>query len=212
MQKISKLQQLEIDKLPTEYKSLFDAFFWLNEADLLLEMLLPIITSNAKKAARFAFDQLLEDDLPVASWNIVQDAVLGWARTYAGAEVTLINNRTKNMVQQKVLDWINSGDPLRELEKQLVPEFGIVRARRIAATEVTNAYSGGKLHAWRASNVVEGKKWMTVMDDRVCRICMSLDGQEVGLNEYFIDIDGNQHQRPGAHVNCRCDIRPVVKL
>ena len=83
--------------------------------------------------------------------------------------------------------------------------FSRNRASMIAVTETTRAYASGNEAAWRASQVVEGKEWMTAYDEAVCPICAPLSGKIVKLNESFGRVD-----KPPAHVNCRCWIVPVV--
>ncbi|HUV82855.1 MAG TPA: phage minor head protein [archaeon] len=188
-----------------ESKSVFDGFFWFEEADILFDILFSLIKGLAVKIGKQAASGI---DI---SWELVNDAVVEWARQFSAEEVTKITTVTRKMVQTKVSDWIASGQPLRELEKQLLPEFGAVRAKRIAVTEVTNAYAGGNLETWRASEMVEEKQWFTAGTD-VCEICLGLDGQIVPLNAMFIsDFDGSTHERPPAHVNCKCWMQPIVK-
>lgn len=188
-----------------ETKSVFDSFFWMDEADILYAILLPLITGLAVKIGKEAAVGI------GVHWGLVNDAVVEWAKGFAAEEVTLITTSTRKMVQGKVSDWIASGEPLRELEKQLIPEFGRMRAKRIAVTEVTNAYAGGNLETYKNSGVVDYKRWNTAGTD-VCPICVGLDQQEVPLNAMFhSDYDGSSYDRPPAHVNCKCWIQPVVK-
>lgn len=187
-----------------EKKSVFDSFFWMDEADILYAILLPLIT-------KLAVDMGKQAAIGIGvHWGLVNDAVVQWASNFAAEEVTLITTTTRRMVQDKVADWIASGEPLRELEKELLPTFGKVRAKRIAVTEVTNAYAGGNLETWKASEVVDYKRWYTAGTD-VCDVCQSLEGQEVPLSAMFIADDGSMYYRPPAHVNCKCYMQPVVK-
>lgn len=189
---------------PDELKSVFDGLFWLAEADILYAILLPLITKMAVDTGEIAAVGI------GVEWGLVNDAVVEWASNMAAEEVTKITTTTRKMVQTAVSDWMASGDPLKELEKQLLPEFGAVRAKRIAVTEVTNAYAGGNLETYKASGVVDYKRWNAAGMD-VCQICMDLDQQEVPLNAMFISGDGSQYDRPPVHPNCRCWIQPVVK-
>jgi len=189
-----------------ENKSVFDSFFWMDEADILYAILLPLIT-------KLAVDMGKQAAIGIGvHWGLVNDAVVSWARNFAAEEVTLITTTTQKMVQDKVADWIASGEPLRELEKdpQFLQAFGKVRAKRIAVTEVTNAYAGGNLETYKNSGVVDYKRWNTAGTD-VCPICLSLEGQEVPLDAMFHDFAGMEYDRPPAHVNCKCWIQPVVK-
>ena len=187
-------------------KSVFDSFFWMDEADILYMILLPLITKIAVEVGKTAAIGI------GVSWDLVNEAVVNWASNFAAEEVTKVTVATQRMVQQKVTEWIGSGEPLKELERSLLPEFGKVRAKRIAVTEVTNAYAGGQLEAFKESGVVDMKEWRTAGSD-VCPICVALDSKQVPLDAMFVsDYDGSMHERPPAHVNCRCYIQPVVNV
>lgn len=191
---------------PKNSKSVFDSFFWMDEADILYAILLPLIT-------KLAVDMGKQAAIGIGvQWGLVNDAVVAWAKEHTLIEVSKIGTTTQKMVQDKVSDWIASGEPLSVLENdpQFLQAFGKVRAKRIAVTEVTNAYAGGNLETYKNSGVVDYKRWNTAGGD-VCEICMSLEGQEVPLDAMFIDFAGMQYDRPPAHVNCRCWIQPVVK-
>ena len=188
-----------------EKKSVFDGLFWLDEADELYAILLPLILKIAVETGKVSALSI------GISWDLVNDAVVDWARNFAAADVAKVTATTQKMVQDKVTEWIGSGETLKELENSLLPEFGKVRAKRIAVTEVTNAYAGGNLEAWKASGLVDGKRWNTAGTD-VCPICVGLDQMVVPLDAMFIsDYDSSVHERPPAHVNCKCWITPVVK-
>ena len=190
-----------------QIKSVFDSFFWMDEADLLFLVLLPLITKLAVNTGKVAAASI------GIEWGLVNDAVVEWARNQAAADVTLITTTTRRMVQDKVTDWIASGEPLDKLSRDpdLLAAFGKVRAKRIAVTEVTNAYAGGNLETFKNSGVVDYKRWNTAGAD-VCPICLGLDQQEQPLNApFYSEYDGSVYDRPPAHVNCRCWIQPVVK-
>ncbi len=40
---------------------------------------------------------------------------------------------------------------------------------------------------WKSSDVVGARRWHTVMDNAVCDICKSLDGQEVEIGSPYTD-------------------------
>jgi len=192
-------------KMTKEQKSVFDSFFWMDEADILYAILLPLIT-------KLAVDMGKQAAVGIGiQWGLVNDAVVEWAKEHTLIEVSKIGVATQKMIQNKVSEWIASGEPLSTLERdpQFLEVFGKVRAKRIAVTEVTNAYAGGNLETYRNSGVVDYKRWNTAGTD-VCEICQSLDQMEVPLDAMFISGFG-AYDRPPAHVNCRCWIQPVVK-
>ena len=54
------------------------------------------------------------------------------------------------------------------------------------------------------------KMWLTAKDERVCTTCGPLHGRKVGLRDTFRLQSGLTVYTPGAHVNCRCEIRLMV--
>jgi len=107
------------------------------------------------------------------------------------------------------------------------------RAETIARTESIRAANRGQLSAWRQAAdeglidpTVTRRVWIATLDDRVCQICVVLDGQTVAFRDPFtssvqaVDFtdDGDSftihtsrplkapvvEQTPPAHVRCRC--------
>lgn len=59
------------------------------------------------------------------------------------------------------------------------------------------------------------KMWLTAADEKVCKQCGPMHRKKVGVNEKFELPNGNLLYVPGAHVNCRCEVRlqiPVVDI
>lgn len=89
------------------------------------------------------------------------------------------------------------------------------RALTIARTETINAANAGQVELWNqareAGEIPSGmlKEWIATPDRRICPICESLDTQKVPLGELFVDLNGNTHDRPTAHVMCRCSLALV---
>jgi hypothetical protein len=135
------------------------------------------------------------------------DAIKDWTRTHAFKLVTDINNTTRNALRKKLSVWVESGEPLSALVKDLEPIFGKKRAELIASTEVTQAYARGNVEAWKASEMADQEpeqmppahprcrcwitltkkskgvwvyRWNTANDERVCPICGPLHRQSVG--------------------------------
>ena len=66
-----------------------------------------------------------------------------------------INQTSGKTLRRHLADWIESGEHLDVLKRDLRPMFGKVRAELIASTEVTRAYVEGNVKAWHASGLVE---------------------------------------------------------
>jgi SPP1 gp7 family putative phage head morphogenesis protein len=107
-------------------------------------------------------------------------------------------------LQQAVGDWIQSGQPIDDLVKQLEPLYGSVRAEMIAVTEATSAFANGNDVAWLESGVVEEFDIETAEDESVCPIC----NEKKDNGPYKI---GDPNGQPSFHTRCRCWKRPIVK-
>jgi len=140
-------------------------------------------------------------------WELANDEARRWAQRYAGELVRGITDTTRATIQREVANFARNQESITQLSQRLAASsaFSQERARLIAVTEVTRSYSEGNQAAWRESNVVEGKMWITSVDERVCPICGPLHGVVVPLTAQF---DGG-FDGPPAHPRCRCDIAPA---
>ena len=180
--------------------------------------------------------------VPAASalvdWDVFNESALSWLDMYLGggavpgltqegayAWVWALNESTRRGVVREIDRWVRSGAPLPELEKRLGSFFDERRARRIAVTEVTRIYASGNVMAWKASGVVNGKRWRTAVDERACPICARLNNTLVELDRGWEFSQGMLEADPAlaralrapmtvvvppAHVACRCWLAPVV--
>lgn len=92
------------------------------------------------------------------------------------------------------------------------------RAMTIAQTESAFAYNRGADEGIRQAQDagylgVMIKRWSTSGDDRVCQMCASLEGVEVGMDADF-NIGGRtlfrgQHMLPPAHPRCACAVEYI---
>jgi SPP1 gp7 family putative phage head morphogenesis protein len=179
-----------LEEVSGEYgqKSVFTDDFWFAESEALEAVLRGLLKGISTAASKRALDELLGTGAPLSiSWTQVNQAVNLLADQFVGDRIKLITDSTKRMVRDKVTAWNNSGKPLNDLAKDLEGEFGKVRAERIAVTEVTNAYGQANLITWRSSGVVDKKRWYGIGDELTCPICSTLIGQEVALDDYFVD-------------------------
>ena len=191
---------------------MLDEKFWTNEDALMWEALLPAFMDTLMDGLLDGAEILPPSLQALMNFDVVNQAALEYARAYRYEWIKGINNTTRKQVQQAVSNWIGSGDPLKNLEKQIAPIFGKVRAEMIASTEVTRVFADANQAAWKSTGFVGGKVWMTSKDDRVCPICSPMQGKEVALNNYFPSDMGGGYKSPPAHVRCRCWLQPVVSV
>lgn len=146
-------------------------------------------------------------------WTLASTRAAEWASRYSYELVGGITETTRARLATAVAEWVNNGEPLPSLIREVAPIFGRDRAALIASTEVTRAYAEGTVAGYQASGVVERLVWRTAMDERVCPICGALNNKTVGLNARFdgaLPPDVRQRfpdvtfQRPPAHPRCRC--------
>lgn len=146
-------------------------------------------------------------------WTLASTRAAEWASRYSYELVGGITETTRARLAAAVTEWVNNGEPLPSLIREVAPIFGRDRAAMIAATEVTRAYAEGTVTGYQASGVVERLVWRTAMDERVCPVCGALHNKTVGISARFdgaLPPDVRERfpnitfQRPPAHPNCRC--------
>ena len=190
--------------------------FWAGEAIRLFEILFPLIRRATTQGAENGL-AALQVDLDI-SWDLVNEGARQWAEAYTYELVTGITETSRAALQEAVSEWISSGKPLDELIRALDESglWGPVRSEMIAVTEVTRSFAEGNLIGWRESGVVDGKRWATAADDKVCPICNGVTGfggTEASLDGTFTSRDGvHEAQAPPAHIRCRCWLKPIVSV
>jgi SPP1 gp7 family putative phage head morphogenesis protein len=140
-------------------------------------------------------------------WTLANVHAREWALRHTGELIRDLSATTERAVRQATARFIDNGEPLEALKRDLEPYFGRKRAERIAITEVTTAYQQGSEDAWRASEVVSEMEWVTVNDELVCPQCGPMQGERAPLGGTF----PGGIAAPPRHINCRCFTRPVVR-
>lgn len=136
------------------------------------------------------------------NWEFANDAAAAWAITYGDNLVGEIAKTTTPRIQRLISDWITNGESLQTLIDRVQSGYlySENRARTIAVTEVTRAFAQGNIEAWKASGVMELKRWNTAVDELVCPICAPLHRTTVPMNGTW----PGGIESPPAHPRCRC--------
>jgi len=141
------------------------------------------------------------------NYDLANEFARQWAQDHVGELISGINETTTRNVRRLTQEWIASGEALPALRRRLEPTFGSVRADMIATTEVTRAYAEGNINLWQTNGLVPARPgtvppahprcrcwlvleydestnlfyyvWRTAVDERVCPICLPLDGTRV---------------------------------
>lgn len=87
-----------------------------------------------------------------------------------------------------------------------VMDISIERAELIARTESVRAFNMGSFQGAKNSGLSLIKEWSAADDERTCKVCGYLDGKRVGMNEHFVDSEGDTYFLSPAHPRCRCRV------
>lgn len=139
------------------------------------------------------------------NWQLANVQAGDWASQYSYELVKGINETTALWLGEKVNGWVNDGQPLINLQKELETVWSKNRAEMIAVTEVTRAYAQGSLFVYQGVPGIEQVSWRTAIND-VCPVCRPMHGERGNMAGVFaggLTIP--------AHVRCRCWIAPVVE-
>lgn len=128
----------------------------------------------------------------------------------------------KRQINSSILQGILQGESIPKIAKRLYPIVNNNKASaiRTARTMVTGAENRGRLDRYEdyeSKGVVMAKVWIATPDFRVRNWHLSMDGQEVDVDEPFIDGLGNELDYPGdpsapgnTVYNCRCSMRSHI--
>jgi len=132
-----------------------------------------------------------------------------------------VNEVTNKKLRKELTDGLDSGEGIGLLAKRVEKVFENAERHRsiaIARTETARAMNFGTIEAYKQSEVVEQKQWLTAFDERTCERCVAMNGKTIGLkNNYFdkgdtfmgLDFSYGEVSYPPLHVRCRCTIIPV---
>lgn len=139
-------------------------------------------------------------------FELVNQDVLNYAGTYKNEWWNRLQGATQRGMRTAIQTHIETGAPLRQLEKNLEPLFGKTRAQVIASTETTRMFAEGNKLAYKSAGV-EQVQFQTVKDTLVDPDCKAAGkGGAKGDGIYPI----NAAPEPPLHPNCRCWIAPIT--
>ena len=203
--------EMQLERLLKQVKREFKSFqpsFWEEEERLLWEYLSQEFVGIIIHGTQGGLS-LLGANASLVNQQMINSALIEYARLYRNEWLHLINETTRKTVGDIITNWLQTGDPLKELVKMLSnPELGLfskARAKRIAVTETTRLHAMGNEMVWKESGTIDQFNWMTSEDEKVCKRCLEGNqGSPYPLNQL--------HELIPAHVNCRCWGQPIVNL
>lgn len=129
---------------------------------------------------------------------------------------------TEEIIRSTIASGLEAGESIDKLADRVQERLGNdsnrYRAERIARTETIYGSNAGAELGYYQSEVVEGKQWLTAIDERTCDFCEDMNNRIELLGSSFdiSDIDLNfdysdgQMPYPPLHPNCRCTIIPIL--
>lgn len=123
---------------------------------------------------------------------LLESGVFGLNRRYAGV-----------VVRQSLANGEQEGQRRGETLFQ-------VRGELITTGNAVDAVAFGMAVAawlWERDGYEVVKTWFAQIDELTCPVCRSLHMQTVRRDEPFVDLNGEHHNHPKAHLNCRCFVQ-----
>lgn len=212
------LEQMPQEVADMQKKALIDDEVFKVKAQVdFTPLLMDVGTLAAQDALNF-----VDDDSAYVPTDLRKTVALQ-VKKFAESLIETDKDKLVNMIAQGVADG-NSIPVIRNEILQEFEEYSKMQAERITRTEVIRASNEGTLDAWKQSEVVEAKQWLTAEDERVSEDCMEMNGVIVGLEKDYDDeirdILGNKKagqilsyghvEEPPLHPNCRCTLLPVL--
>lgn len=213
------LSQVDEEVARMQKKALF------NEQDEILRATVdftPILEQVGVLSAQQALQFVNDDDTVYNPFDLrkrVEKNVAKFAKSMVETD--------KNKIIDTIARGIAEGQSVPSIRNSLIQEFeeySKSQAERITRTEVIRASNEGTLDAWKQSDVVTGKQWLTAEDDRVDEDCSDMNGVIVDLDTSYNGaikdlfdeetasklLDYGSVQEPPLHPNCRCTLLPVL--
>lgn len=132
------------------------------------------------------------------------------------------NNTTWTGLTDLFREAEEAGEGIPAIQERLSEYFGDRKSdyqtERVARTTATSISNAGSYEAWKQSEVVKGKTWISALQpNRTREAHAAAHGQTVGLNELFL-VDGENlmypgdpQGSPGNIINCLCAAIAVVE-
>lgn len=125
-------------------------------------------------------------------------------------------------INSSVLQGILQGDTMNKIADRLLPIMDHNKSASIrnARTLVTGVENRGRLDSYERledEGIVMKKVWIATPDDRTRESHLAMDGQEVDIDEPFVDGDNNELMYPADPTaepetvyNCRCSMKTHI--
>jgi len=144
------------------------------------------------------------------------------AISYLETRAIILSEKTASRIEGdlkfELLEGLKASESIDQMTERIGKVFKAGTPRwqleRIARSEIIDSQNAGRLSAYKASNVVKYKMWVTGKGVRVCALCKRLNGQIQPLDKSFVDPEdpSKTWMHPIAHPNGRCSTVPLRRL
>lgn len=220
---IRSMMERQIDRIDVEKKALdpLDAA----DADLYAQEVLSIVTPlmTAEGMKQFILSRTITgiDPTELSAFSLDETQVKRY-RKYLTGVAKGYSEDTEKHIKEVLKDGIENKLPAQEVKKNLanIMNTDEWRVKRLALTETNRAGNTGSIYAMeqvqKEAKVKINKVW--VAQGGACEYCRALDGKSVGVDEVFVEKDGEiegadggkmkntfgHMDVPTAHPNCSC--------
>lgn len=168
--------------------------------------------------------QVLADLGASAKFELLNPLIPQWIERESTTRIAGdVQDTTRTALRETLTEGVRAGESIDDLADRVEDVFAeadSVRAERIARTEVVGASNWATREAQRVSGVVEKRAWVATRDARTRTSHAAMDGQEVGIDEPFRFVEGENAGKtaeyPGGSgiaaedIQCRCTTIAVV--
>lgn len=168
------------------------------------------VTGETRLAIRSAMEEAFRSNIPARRTARAIRGLVGLTDQQSKA----VMNYWKSLNEDGTL----SAQRTNELADQYARKLLYQRAETIAITETTTAANEGVRQSWDEAgargliDTLSRKEWIAAVESpRTCQFCLSVDGQQVPLNEPFQTSRGPLNG-PSAHPRCRCALGLVTPV
>lgn len=175
------------------------------------KIFVPLMTNMFKKAGQQTMDSIANGFSEKASEQFYTvDDMLRALELRAEFFITSMLDTDYKQLKKIIVDGLADGKGVDEIGRDMRGYFNdmsVSRARTIARTETGRLVSQATQEAYKQSEVVTGKEWLSARDGKVRDEHVENDGVIVATNGVF--PSGEEY--PGQlSINCRCALAPAV--